>query len=332
MNWKDWCGLSPRIRGSQIGYLGALFLGVVLSIGGLTKVVDPQAFAEQIRIEGLDFAFPADVVALIGLGLELGLGTALVLGIRRLWIMIPAGALVALFLVLTGRSYWNFSHGIVDESLSCGCFGNLVDRTPAEAFWQDLFLMVPALLVAFLIRPETPFPVKRVGLTAAVILGSVSFAWKAPELPLDDLATQLKPGKVAREICSGSEENRLCLTDLVPGIEEGMHIVVLADLSSPEFGAAVEDLNEYTLSGQGPTLWVLSSSPPEEHRLFFWQWGPAFQILEAPRSLLRPLYRSLPRSFLLSNGTVIRTFSGLVQMDSLAKVRVRNGISRAPFV
>jgi len=310
----------PTIQRSLVGYLGALILGAVLVVGGLTKVVDPQAFAEQIRVEGLDFALPSDVVALIGLGLELGLGTALILGTRRLWILIPAGTLVVFFLVLTGMSYWKFAHGIVDESTSCGCFGNLVDRTPAEAFWQDLLLMVPALLVAFLGRPRTAFPVNRVALTAAVTLGSVSFAWKAPELPLDDLATRLKPGKLAQEICSGSEENRLCLTGLIPGLEEGNHIVILADLSSPEFGAAVEELNEYFSSGHGPTLWVLSSSSPEEHRRFFWQWGPAFKILEAPRPLLRPLYRSLPRSFLLSNGTVIRTFSGLAPMESLAEV------------
>ena len=102
-------------------------------------------------------------------------------------------------------------------------------------------------------------------------------------------------------------------------MEEGEHLVILADLSSTAFGETVEDLNEYAATGQGPTLWVLSSSPQEEHQRFFWQWGPTFQVVEAPRSLLRPLYRNLPRSFLLSDGTVTRTFSGAVPVESLAE-------------
>jgi hypothetical protein len=204
--------------------------------------------------------------------------------------------------------------------VSCGCFGNLVDRTPAEAFWQDLILMVPALAVAFLGRRPTAFPAFRTSLAVAASVAGVAFAWKAPELPLDDLATRLSPGKAARDICSGSDENRLCLTSLIPGLEEGEHLVILADLSSTAFGETVETLNEYAATGQGPTLWVLSSSSQEEHRRFFWQWGPTFQVVEAPRSLLRPLYRNLPRSFLLSDGTVTRTFSGVAPVESLAEV------------
>ena len=33
---------------------------------------------------------------------------------------------------------------------SCGCFGDLITRTPAEAFWQDLVLLLPPLLSPYL--------------------------------------------------------------------------------------------------------------------------------------------------------------------------------------
>jgi hypothetical protein len=101
---------------------------------------------------------------------------------------------------------------------------------------------------------------------------------------------------------------------------EGEHIVVMADLASPAFGEAVEDLNQYYLSGRNPTLWVISASSPEELHRFFWQWAPSFQVQEAPRTLLRPLYRTLPRSFLVSEGRVTRTFSGLPPWENLAAV------------
>jgi hypothetical protein len=39
--------------------------------------------------------------------------------------------------------------------------------------------------------------------------------------------------------------------------------------------------------------------------------GPAFDVREAPAALLRPLHRSLPRSFLVEDGTVVLTSPGL---------------------
>jgi hypothetical protein len=225
---------------------------------------------------------------------------------------------VTFFLFLTGRSYWNFAHGIEDESVSCGCFGNLIDRSPAQAFWQDLLLMVPALLVAFVGRSRSSFPSIRLNLVAVTTLAGLALAWKAPELPLDDWATRLKPGRQAGEICSGIDETRICLDSLIPELDEGAHVVVVADLSSEAFGESVEDLNRYYFAGQGPTLWVLSAASPEELHQFFWGWAPTFEIREAPRSLLRPLYRTLPRSFLVYDGRVTQTFSGLPPLERLA--------------
>jgi uncharacterized membrane protein YphA (DoxX/SURF4 family) len=302
----------------SVGYVGGLFLGTVLLLGAVTKAVDPLALAEQVRVEGLDFFLSDGTVAFVALGLEFALGTALILGVRRLWVLVPAVLLVAFFLLLTGRSYWNFAHGIEDESVSCGCFGNLVDRSPAEAFWQDLLLMVPALLVAFVGRSGSPFPWKRLSVAALVTATGLLFAWKAPDLPLDDLATRLKPGKQARDICAGTDQTRICLDTLIPELDEGEHVVVLAELSSQEFGEAVDELNQYFLSGEGPTLWVLSAASPEEQHQFFWTWAPTFEIREAPRGLIRPLYRTLPRSFLVYDGEVKRTFSGLPPLETLA--------------
>jgi len=319
-----------------VGTLGGVFLGLVLLVAAWGKVIDPAVFAEQIVIEGLDFMLSGHTVALIAIGIEVALGTALVLGLRRLWVLLPATALTAFFLLLTGRHYWNFMQGIVDDSVSCGCFGNLVIRTPAEAFWQDLFLLVPALALAFLGRSaagrsgvvgsragqpksgpsgvepaEATFPSRRVGIVATVTLLSLLLAWQAPNLPLDDMATRLRPGSMVQDLCSGRDVERLCLNLVIPALEAGKHMVVLADLTNPAFGEAVEDLNALALAANGPTLWVLTDATPEEQYAFFWQWGPVFEIREAPHALLRPLYRRLPRSFIVQDGEVTETLSGL---------------------
>lgn len=293
-----------------VGWIGGAFLGAVLVFGGVVKALDPQAFVQQIEIEGLDFLLPAAVVTAIALALEMGLGSALILGLRRMWVLGPSALLVAFFLFLTGRSYYRDLRGIATEDeAGCGCFGNLVERTPTEAFWQDLALMAPALALAFLGRRAADgVPWIRLAVVGTLTVGLLAFARAAPDLPLDNLATRLKPGLTIDEMCSGDGASRLCLSTIVPELEEGEHWLVIADLDE-ELGQAVDGLNQHVFGGG--RMWVLSSATPDENRTFFWSWGPAFEIREAPPTFLNPLYRTLPRSFRVKNGVVVETVSGL---------------------
>jgi uncharacterized membrane protein YphA (DoxX/SURF4 family) len=295
-----------------IGTFAGAFLGGVLLFAVWAKALDPAGFAEQIRVEGLDFALPAQGVALIALTLETGLGLALLLGLRRSWVLIPAALLVAFFISLTGRAWWLAAHGLRADA-SCGCFGNLIQRTPAEAFRQDLLLLVPPLLLAFLGRDRRAprFPPARTAVAAAGALAVMAFAWKSPELPLDDLATRLRPGVKIGELCAGSEADRICLGSLVPELRQGRHMVVMAKLDDPELTKAVDSLNAYASGAGNPALWLLTAATLEQERAFFWQWGPVFQIRETPPELLRPLYRRLPRAFAVKDGQVTQTFSGM---------------------
>lgn len=297
----------PRLY--WLGTAAGVFLGLVFLVAVYAKALDPSAFAEQIRLEGLDILLSAQAVALIALALEAGLGLALLLGVRRLWVLVPAALLVAFFLFLTGRAWYMSANGL-REAESCGCFGNLVQRTPAQAFWQDLFLLVPALLLSFVGRERSSgFPKARAAVVALATVAVALFAWKAPELPLDDLATRLSPGVQVEEICTGAEADAVCLDTVAPGLKQGEHLVVLADLEDPALGEAVAGLNKIKDAGSG--VWVLSASPAEQHRAFFWRFGPSFQVLETPEPLLRPLYRRLPRSFRVEDGRVTETFAGL---------------------
>ncbi len=300
-----------------VGTFAGAFLGGVLLFAVWAKVLDPMGFAEQIRLEGLDFALPAQAVALIALALETGLGLALLLGVRRNWVLIPAVLLVAFFLTLTGRAWWLAAHGLRTEA-SCGCFGNLVQRTPAEAFWQDLVLLVPPLLLSFLGRDRRSrrFPPVRTAAAVAGAIAVVVFAWKSPELPLDDLATRLRPGVQVEAICIGADAERVCLDSFVPELREGSHLVVISKLDEPEMTGAIDALNAYASEAGHPTLWVLAAVTAEQQRAFFWTWGPVFQIRETPGELLRPLYRRLPRSFEVKDGRVLRTFAGMPPLSA----------------
>jgi uncharacterized membrane protein YphA (DoxX/SURF4 family) len=303
-----------------IGTFGGAFLGVVLLIAVWAKMLDPASFAEQISTEGLDFLIPAPAVALIALALEAVLGLLLLFGVRRLWVLVPATLLVAFFVFLTGRTYWLAEHGLLEKSAGCGCFGNLVQRTPAQAFWQDLALLVPALLLAFVGRDRRAgFPRLR---TAAAVLGAVAvavFAWKAPDLPLDDMATRLRPGVAVNELCvGGGEEGSVCLSSIARELEEGEHLVLMSNLDDPALTEMIQALNAYA-DQPGRSVVLLSASPPEQHRAFFWQWGPSFEVHETPAELMRPLYRRLPRAFEVSGGRVTKTYAGLPPLAQTAQ-------------
>ena len=305
-------GSLPRDWRRWLGFFGAFVLGLVLLVAAWAKALDPEAFAEQVRGEGLEILLSARILALAGIGVEVALGFALVLGIRRLWVLLPAVALVGFFLFLTGRAYARSLRGEALPASSCGCFGNLVRRTPAEAFWQDLLLLVPPLALAFLGRERGGRPPK--GRLAAVVVASgaaLAFAWKAPALPLDDLATRLKPGVRIADLCAGQGAEAVCLGTLAPDLGQGRQLVVLADLDAPDFIAAIPALNRYADSGPAVPLSVVTATDPKEFMGFKFKFGPTFAVRSAPAELLRPLYRRLPRSFILEDGRVVSTYRGL---------------------
>src|SRR5260370_1054729 len=215
---------------------------------------------------------------------------------------------------------------------SGGCFGNLVQRSPAEAFWQDLALLGVPLALAFVGRDRNQprLPPIRTALVALFTVAVPIFAWRAPQLPLDDLATRLKPGAAMSKLCTGGGASSVCLDTVVPDLDHGNHLVVLGDLDDPALARAVADLNAYAGSPDPATVWLLTASDAKRQRLFFWRWGPTFKIVEAPAELLRPLYRRLPRSFAVQDGEVRKTYSGLPPPPPAAPKAVPAAARRRP--
>ncbi len=318
-----------------LGAAGAAFLGGVLLVAAWTKMIDPESFVELVEAEHLDFLFPARIVAFLALAAEVGIGTSLLLGLRRRQVLVPAALLTVFFLFLTGRTYVLWLQGSLDEGHNCGCFGHLVERSPAQAFWQDAAMLVPALALSFLGRvPAVSFPFRRAVAAGSITVVAVLFSGFAPELPLDDLATRLKVGSQLSDVCIGTDKppegadaekkasGRVCVVDVIPLLAAGKHVVVMADLEDPAVAARVEDLNAFFLQGldgAAPMLWVLTPADAEGIDRFAMLRGASFRekILHAPSSLLRPLYRRLPRSFRVVDGTVVETYDGLPPLGSL---------------
>ena len=308
-----------RPRFFWVGTAAGVVLGLVFLVAVWGKMLDPASFAEQIRLEKLDVLFSAEAVVLIALALEAGLGLALLLGVRRLWVLVPTMLLVIFFLFLTGRSWYLAAHGLRSEAAGCGCFGNLVQRTPAEAFWEDLLLLVPPLALAFLGRNRQGmrFPPLRTAAAGLAAVAVAVFAWRAPDLPLDNLATRLRPGVRVDEICTGGERS-VCLSTVTADLLRGEHLVIIADVADPALAEAVGPLNAYASQPGGPRVWMLSSATSEQLFTFRWTRGPVFTVVETPAELLRPLYRRLPRAFRVKDGQVTETYAGLPPLTQMA--------------
>ncbi|MFN7943198.1 MAG: hypothetical protein U0X73_16530 [Thermoanaerobaculia bacterium] len=309
---------APRRGRAFLGALGAFALGAILLVAAFAKVVDPQALGEEIARQKLALGLPVAGLALAALAIEAGLGALLVLNVRRTGVLVAATLLVAFFLFLTGRQYWRAAHGELDPGAGCGCFGNLVERTPAEAFWQDLLMLGPALALAWVARSgaRRGLPL-RVATAMFLACGTAVFGWRAPSLPLDDFATRLKPGIELAKHCGGRDAQRVCLDQAAPSIASGDHYVVIADPRAPGFGDLVGTLNRYAASGRQPPLTVLAELTPAEQQKIFWTYAPGFDLVEVPGALLRPLYRRLPRAFRVRDGRVTETWAGLPPFELL---------------
>jgi hypothetical protein len=304
--------IDVRFRGREwLGWAGGAFLGAVLLVAAAMKSLDPAAFAEEITALGLAGPLPPFAAAIAALFGEALLGALLVANVRRLPVMIAATLLVAFFLLVTGRSAWRAAHGLEDATAACGCFGNLVDRTPAEAFRQDLALLLPALALAWFGRPRVERrPLLRRAGAATLALGVAGFATAAPGLPLDDVATRLKPGVAISELCAGRGAERVCLDYVAPPLASGVHLVILADTAAADFPALAERLNAHARAAATPPIAMLAEVPPERRQELFWTISPAFDLHDTPQALLRPLYRTLPRSFRVEDGRVTATWNG----------------------
>jgi hypothetical protein len=299
---------APRPVSAWVGRAAAFALGAILLVATFAKAIDPEAFAERLQHGGLTLGLPPLVAAVLALALEAGIGLLLLFQVRRPWTMAATGLLVVTFVAINGWDWWQAAHGVAPAS--CGCFGNLVQRSPAAAFWQDLLLLVPLFALACLGLPRgaSALPRGRLVAAAAAVAAVAVLAWSAPALPLDDVATRIRPGVELANVCAGTAP-AICIPDVVPEVSQGRVWVVLVDLKDGARWA--EALNRFASRAGNPPVVALTGATRDEVTAFTWQWGPTFSLREAPEPLLRPLYRRLPRSFESDGGRVLRTEPGL---------------------
>ncbi len=295
-------------RGARwIGNLAGALLGLVLLYSAWGKALDPHGTADIYVRKGLLPAGIGTLVIVLAVALEAGLGAALLAFLRRPLVLAAATALMLGFFGLTTYEYF---YPAKDAS-SCGCFGNLIVRSPAQAVIGDGAFVLLAF-AAWIGRPRSAGPVRWAVAVAASVAAGL-FALVAPRLPVDGLATLLKPGVKVRETR---------IDELLPELQRGLSFVMLIDRADPATRARVPHLNEVLDPDQNQHVKVLALAEENEQLKGEFMWGaaPAFEVRDAPYTTLKPLYRTLPRCFLVKDGVVQKVWNGIPDDTTLGAI------------
>ena len=286
-----------------VGTVGAVLLGLVLIFSAWAKALDPEGFAQLIVERGLMPASLAYSAGVAMIAFEAALGACLLLNLRRPIVLVPVALMMLFFLAL---SAWTWIYP-TKETSSCGCFGNLIASSPGQALARDVVLFGLALL-AFLGRPRRPAAGWRAALAAAAGVAFGAFALAAPALPLDNLATRLKPGVTAAS---------LRIDEIIPELQDGTRLVLLLDRADEKTFGEVARINEKLALARPDAVFGLARQDDVLASQFQWTAGPAFDVRDAPQSMLKPFYRRLPRAFLVDRGTIVKVWEGIPGDDVL---------------
>ena len=285
------------IRGRRIlGHAGRLLLGLVFLAAGVLKALDPDEFARQMGGYGLVDGGLAAALAPLLIGLEIVLGALLLLGAWPAAAARGGALLLALFI---GVEAYGLAHGRTE---ACGCFGAYAQRTPGQVIAEDLLFIGFAGLALWGLRGWPGLPVRRAAavLIVAGVLG-LGFAYASPALPLEPFLTRLVPG----QSLAG-----LGLDARLPALASGRHLVALIDVTGPAASGPAEALNALASDPRVPPITALTPGTEEEIAAFGWSAVPDFEVRRVDRDALKPLYRRLPRYFLLLDGTVVSVHDG----------------------
>lgn len=271
-------------------------VGLFLLTAGVLKLADPAEFIHEITTYEIIGAGLAAAAAPLLIAFEITLGAALLAG---LWPRLTATLTVLLFLGFIGIVLRGVAIG---RTGGCGCFGAYVERTPAEAIGEDAAAIAATLAAAWLLRGRPGLTGRRaLGVAAGTAAVSLALAVASPHLPIDRYVTRLEVGRSVADLHLGAR---------VPGLEDGRHLVALVDLADPRSSGAAELLNSLAAGAGAPAILALTPSSEEEVAAFLWSASPAFPIKSLDRATLKPLFRRLPRFFLVEGGKIVAVYDG----------------------
>lgn len=274
-----------------------IVVGLVFLLAAGLKSLDPVAFQEQIAAYGI-FPELSAIAAWAFIIFEVGLATALI--VNFLPRIVPF-LVMGMLLFFIGITWYGMSIGLGEN---CGCFGNLVHRGPEQVIVEDVLMIVALLFAVIVLWSRRTQGVKwRMAVTIGGAALAAAITGLSPQLPVDDFITQLRPG--AR--FTAWPVDGLYGKDL----NKGTHVVFLFTIQSNRIAADVQRMNAIAQEENVRSAVGLIIDGTEHLTTLMFEYAAAFPVAAVEPRFARPLYRRLPRAFILQDGEVISTWSEL---------------------
>jgi uncharacterized membrane protein YphA (DoxX/SURF4 family) len=284
-------------------------IGLVLLIAGGLKAWEPLDFIRQIGDYQIITA-PGliKLTAWVMIIFEIALGTALIVGYRRR-LAVPVAALLLLgFLVMLG---WAWHTGSTED---CGCFGSWVKRTPAEAFTEDLVMLIVVGFGWSLHRHEERHRSswRPVIVVLAVLAGlSVTILASNSARQSTDPLQRMKATTGQPNLFAGVE-----VSDLPLRLDAGPRVVVLLDTGCEHCQASVPELNRLyaELQSRDIPLVALCTNTPAEIAAFTSRFKAGFPLGRISSSNFTKLFERgrPPRLLVARDGELLKIWDGMV--------------------
>lgn len=279
-----------------------LIAGVFL-LAAVMKALDPASFVEQIVSYNM-FPDLAPLAAWTLIIIECLLAAALIVNLLpRVIPMLSMG----LLLFFIGITVYGMSIGLGED---CGCFGNLYHRGPEMVILEDTLMIIGLVFVVVVLwNRQQEHIAGRVTVTLATGMAAAAITAFSPYIPADNLVTQLHPGSSF----STWPVDGLYGKDL----NSGTHVVFLFTVTSENIGAQVQSMNTVAQTMEDASVVGLIIDGTEHLTTLMFEYAAAFPVAALEPRFARPLYRTLPRTFILKDGVVTHTWSELPQPETV---------------
>ena len=288
-----------------MAYFCTLLVGLVFLFSGALKVINAKPFVEHVHKYGVIPPRAVLNAALAFIGMELALGSALLLCLFPQW-LIPGTIL--LLLVLTGLSLWGAASGRIED---CGCYGGLLLFTPRQSALLNLGYIL--LLGVSLSSPASEYDAVpwKISAVLLVFIVAVVLARRSLENPLLDLS-RLKPGKAWK---AG------WLKDISQDLRQGEHFLVFMSKDCSYCKEWVPLMNVMGTQKDLPDVMGIMSVTDSEMEEFKSQHLIHFPIARMEKLLFRSMTDAYPTAILLENGVISNKWTGEMPKDYFERIK-----------
>jgi thioredoxin-related protein len=286
-------------------YLGIFIVGSVLLITGLAKALSSKQFIHHNYRYGLLSPKIIPQVAILFIGLESALGTALILHEFSQW-LIP----VSIFFLIgsSGLILWSTSSGKTED---CGCYGGLWVVTPKQSLMLNLGYILLLALAWF--YPVVNHQTQTWQWILASIVGIVAsiLGWQSQNKPLIDFS-RLKVG---------NRWKRRWLRNAPHNLQQGSHFIVFLSKDCPYCKRWIPFLNVMDTQKDLPQVLGIISVTTEELEAFKDEQRVRFPLVTMDKLLFNYMVDAYPTAVLIKDGIITEQWIGEIPEQFLDRIK-----------